>query len=190
MDVLEDKVAVVTGGAAGLGLGMATAFAEEGMRVVLADIYEERVARAASCLSRAGHEAVGVATDVADAAAVARLRDAAFERFGAVHVLCDNAGIGLRGLVTEPIDTGAWCRVFDVDFFAILDALNGFLPGMLEQGEGHIVNTSSRQGLIAAPDRVSFSAAAVPVPAWQVRRWARGRWSVVGGLWERAAIGV
>jgi NAD(P)-dependent dehydrogenase (short-subunit alcohol dehydrogenase family) len=98
-----------------------------------------------------GVEAIGVPTDVADGAAVARLRDLTYERFGTAHVVCNNAGIGSRGELTEPIDLPAWEHVFAVDLWSILHGIDAFLPRMLEQGEGHIVNTASRQGLVAVP---------------------------------------
>ena len=151
MDILSDKVAVVTGGASGIGKGLAEAFAEEGMKVVVADLDAEGLDNVVADLMDRGVEAAGIATDVADPVAVAHLRDVAFDRFGTAHVLCNNAGIGMRGPLTEPIDLDPWHRVFDVDFFGILHGLDAFLPRMLEQDEGHIVNTSSRQGLIATP---------------------------------------
>ncbi len=151
MDTLTDRVAVVTGGANGIGVGLAKALAEAGMKVVVADIDTEGLDDVVADLTDRGVDAFGVAIDVSDPVAVQHLRDATFDRFGTAHVLCNNAGIGMRGLLTEPIDLGPWHRVFDVDFFAILHGLDAFLPRMLEQGEGHIVNTSSRQGLIATP---------------------------------------
>jgi NAD(P)-dependent dehydrogenase (short-subunit alcohol dehydrogenase family) len=151
MDTLTDRVAVVTGGANGLGAGLARAFAEEGMKVVIADIDARGLDEVVADLNGRGVDALGVVTDVADPAAVERLRDAVFDRFGTAHVLCNNAGIGMRGQLTEPIDLDPWHRVFDVDFFAILHGLDAFLPRMLDQDEGHIVNTSSRQGLISTP---------------------------------------
>ncbi len=152
MDSLTDKVAVVTGGGNGLGVGLAEALAEAGMHLALADIDEPALERTVADFTERGVEVIGIATDVSDPRAVERLRDATFERFGTAHVLCNNAGIGARSPLCEPIDLGAWHTVFGVDCFAILHGLNAFLPRMLEQGEGHVVNTSSRQGLIAAPD--------------------------------------
>jgi NAD(P)-dependent dehydrogenase (short-subunit alcohol dehydrogenase family) len=151
VETLTSKVGVVTGGANGLGFGLAQAFGEERMRLVLADIDTEQLATAVERLRGAGVEVIGVPTDVADAAALERLRDATFERFGTAHVLCNNAGIGARGPLTEPIEIPMWRHVFDVDFYSILHGIHAFLPRMLQQGEGHIVNTSSRQGLVASP---------------------------------------
>lgn len=150
MEALTGKVAVVTGGAQGLGLGLAEALAEEGMRLVLADVDSAGLERAAASLAERGIEVLAVHTDVGDPRAVDRLRDATYERFGTVHVLCNNAGIGGGGPLTEPIDLERWHRVFGVDLFATLHALTAFLPRLLEQDEGHVVNTSSRQGLVAS----------------------------------------
>jgi NAD(P)-dependent dehydrogenase (short-subunit alcohol dehydrogenase family) len=151
VDSLASKVAVVTGGANGLGLGLARALGEEGMRLVLADIDAQQLDVAVGQLHDHGVQAIGVVTDVADPDAVEHLRAVTFEAFGTAHVLCNNAGIGARTLLTEHIDVSTWRHVFDVDVFAILHGINAFLPRMLEQGDGHIVNTSSRQGLVASP---------------------------------------
>jgi NAD(P)-dependent dehydrogenase (short-subunit alcohol dehydrogenase family) len=149
VDELEGKVAVVTGGAAGIGRGLAEAFAEEGMRLVLADIDEGALHATVSEMAARAIPVVGVVTDVSDPDAVTRLRDATYDSFGTAHVVCNNAGIGAPSPLTRPIDVDGWRRVFDVDFFAILHGINAFLPRLLEQGEGHIVNTSSRAGLVA-----------------------------------------
>ena len=151
MKDLEGRVVVVTGGARGVGLGLARAFAEERMRLVLADIDEDALREAVETLRKAGAEAIGVPTDVADPAAVEHLRDAAFERYETVHVLCNNASTGGGGPFCEPIDTATWERVMAGAVYSVLHGLNAFLPRMLEQGAGHIVNTASRQGLVPVP---------------------------------------
>lgn len=152
MEVLADKVAVVTGAAKGLGFALVAALANEGMRVVLADVDEAGLKRAVEQLRDGGAEALGVRTDVSDSAAIERLRDFACECFGTVHVLCNNAGIGGGGLVSEPVDLAQWYRVFGVNLYGAVRGVNVFLPGMLKQGEGHIVNTASRAGLLPLPD--------------------------------------
>jgi NAD(P)-dependent dehydrogenase (short-subunit alcohol dehydrogenase family) len=152
VDVLTRKVAVITGAAKGLGLALATVLAGEGMRIVLADVDETGLERAVDQFRGGGTEVLGVPTDVADADAIGRLRDAAFERFETVHVLCNNAGLPGGWSVSEPVDMARWERVFGVNFYGALHGVNAFLPRMLEQGEGHIVNTASRGGLLPLPD--------------------------------------
>jgi NAD(P)-dependent dehydrogenase (short-subunit alcohol dehydrogenase family) len=152
VDALTGKVAVITGAAKGLGFALATVLAEEGMRIVLADVDETGLERAVEQFRDGGTEVLGVPTDVADAAAIGRLRDSAFERFETVHVLCNNAGIGDGQPVCEPVDLERWERVFGVNFYGALHGVNAFLPRMLEQGQGHIVNTASRGGLLPLPD--------------------------------------
>jgi NAD(P)-dependent dehydrogenase (short-subunit alcohol dehydrogenase family) len=159
VDRLEGKVAVVTGAGRGFGLALAEALAEEKMRLVLADIDEAALESAVVSLRATGAEAIGVPTNVADAAAITALRDAAFERFDTVHVLCNNAATGGGGPLYEPIDVSVWERVFAVNLHAVLHALNAFLPRMLEQREGHVVNTASRQGLMPTPHLSAYSPA-------------------------------
>jgi NAD(P)-dependent dehydrogenase (short-subunit alcohol dehydrogenase family) len=150
MELLRGKVAVVTGAARGLGLALATALAEEEMNVVLADRDEVELQNAVASLE--GRTVVGVPTDVSDTDAVDRLRDQAFERFGTVHVVCNNAGIGGGGPVCEPIELARFESLFDINFYGVLRGVNAFLPRMIEQGEGHIVNTASRGGLLPLPN--------------------------------------
>ncbi len=152
MDDVTGKVAVITGAAKGLGFALATVLAEEGMRLVLADIDEAGLERAVGQFRDGGAEVLGVPTDVSDAGAIGRLRDSAFERFETVHVLCNNAGVGDGQAVSEPIDLARWECVFGVNFYGAVHGVNAFLPRMLEQGEGHIVNTASRGGLLPLAD--------------------------------------
>lgn len=163
MELLPGNVVVVTGAAQGFGFALAQAFAESELRLVLADIDEQRLERAVASLRDAGAEAIGVPTDVADGMSVAALRDRAFDAFGPVHVLCNNAATGGGGLLHEPIDVAVWKRVFAVDLYSVLHGLNAFLPRMLEQGRGHIVNTASRQGLIPTPHLSAYPPAKAAV---------------------------
>jgi NAD(P)-dependent dehydrogenase (short-subunit alcohol dehydrogenase family) len=151
MDNLIGKTAVVTGGAQGVGFGLARALAEAGMHVVLCDVDEATLERSVASLLASGTEAIGLTADVSDPEQIERVRDAAFERFETVHVLCNNVGIGGRESFLDPIDVAAWEHVFSVSLYSVLRGLNAFLPRMLEQGEGHVVNTASRQGLVASP---------------------------------------
>jgi NAD(P)-dependent dehydrogenase (short-subunit alcohol dehydrogenase family) len=165
MDTLTGKVVVVTGGAEGLGFGLARAFAEQGARLALADVQTDRLADAVAVLTADGVEAIGVTCDVSDRDDVVRLRDATFAEFGTVHVMCSNAGIGANASLLAPIDYERWRRVFDVDYWGVLHGIDVFLPRLLEQGEGHFVHTSSRQGLVAATGLGAYPAAKHAVTA-------------------------
>jgi len=147
---LNGRVAVVTGAASGIGLAMATRFAAEGMRCVLADVDEGTLQRAVDDLRRAGATAVGVRTDVSRAADVQALADSAIAEFGAVHVLCNNAGVGGGSdFAQTPLDVWEW--VLGVNLWGVIHGCRTFLPLLLEQDEGHIVNTSSMAALNGHP---------------------------------------
>lgn len=159
MDDFTGKVAVVTGAASGIGLALAQRFAGEGMRVVLADVERDELDTAAEALA-AQHGADGVLavpTDVRDEQAVDALADTAFERFGAVHVLCNNAGVGVGGLSwTVPADRWRW--IVDVNLLAVAHGIRAFVPRMIEQGEGHVVNTASAAGILTGPGMAPYYA--------------------------------
>ena len=142
MQSLRGKVAVVTGAASGVGLGLAEGFAAEGMRVVLADVEEEPLQSAVDALRARGAEAIGVRTDVRFEDQVRALADAALDAFGAVHVLCNNAGVETGGAFSD-ISLESWRWVVDVNLWGVLHGCRVFLPIMRGQGEGHIVNTGS-----------------------------------------------
>ena len=141
---------MITGGAGGIGVAMARRFGGEGMAVVLADIEPGPLESAAAELASDGIDVIGVVTDVTDPDSVAALCDAAHDRFGAVHVLCNNAGVGPAGAVLDmSVEDFRW--IMDVNFYGVLHGIKAFLPQMIEQGEGHIVNTSSVAGLLSQP---------------------------------------
>jgi NAD(P)-dependent dehydrogenase (short-subunit alcohol dehydrogenase family) len=146
----RDRVAVVTGAASGIGRAMADRFAAEGMRVVLADIEPDALDRAVGELRRDGAAAIGVRTDVAAADSVQNLADAAVAEFGAVHVLCNNAGVGI-GTDFAKIPLEVWDWVLGVDLWGVIHGCRTFLPLLLEQDEAHIVNTSSMAALNGHP---------------------------------------
>jgi len=149
MREFRDRVAVVTGGASGIGRAMATRFAAEGMRLVLADIEEAALAATVVSLRDAGADVVGVRTDVSVAADVEALRDRALEAFGAVHVICNNAGVGGSGIVGAPLEVWEW--VIGVNLWGVVHGIHTFLPLLLDQNEGHVVNTASLAGLGGVP---------------------------------------
>jgi NAD(P)-dependent dehydrogenase (short-subunit alcohol dehydrogenase family) len=159
VEQLQDRVAVVTGAASGLGLAMSNRFAQAGMKVVLADVEAGALDAAVRELRAVGHDATGVVTDVADAEAVGRLAATAFDAHGAVHVLCNNAGVVKRARVWE-LTLDDWRWVLGVDFWSVVYGLRAFVPRMLEQAEGgHIVNTSSMAGLLPMPNLGAYAAA-------------------------------
>jgi NAD(P)-dependent dehydrogenase (short-subunit alcohol dehydrogenase family) len=144
------RVAVVTGGASGIGLALARRFAAEGMKIVVGDIEAPALDDALATLQADGADALGVVTDVADADQVQALADAALERFGAVHVVCNNAGVGSGGLSWEmPLSTWQW--VLGVNLWGVVHGIRTFVPLLLRHGEGHVVNTASIAGLVSGP---------------------------------------
>jgi NAD(P)-dependent dehydrogenase (short-subunit alcohol dehydrogenase family) len=149
MQELSGKVAVVTGGASGIGLAMGRAFAAEGMKVVLADIEAEALEKAIADLPE-GTESEAVVCDVSRSEHVEGLRDAALDRFGAVHVVCNNAGVSQGGPVWEASKED-WEWVLGVNLWGVINGVHAFTPLLIEQGEGHIVNTASMAGLVSAP---------------------------------------
>jgi NAD(P)-dependent dehydrogenase (short-subunit alcohol dehydrogenase family) len=150
MKALEGKVAVVTGAASGIGLGMTEAFASRGMKVVMADVEAEALEREADRLSRANFEVEPIIANVVAYEAVERLADAAEARFGKIHVICNNAGVSGAG-GPRPIweqSQKDWDWVMGVNFWGVVNGLRAFVPRILAHGEeGHVVNTSSILGL-------------------------------------------
>ena len=120
------------------------------MSVVLADIERDRLEEAVRGLTDAGHAAIGVPTDVSDESQIQALAEAALSEFGAVHVVANNAGIGIGGAVEE-MSLDDWKWTIDVDLWSVIYGVRTFLPILKEQGEGHITATSSMAGLVAGP---------------------------------------
>jgi len=147
MESLQGKTAVVTGAGSGMGRAFAERFARAGMKVVLADVEAPKLDEAVAAINATGAEAIGVITDVTDGAAVDRLRDAAIERFGRVHVLCNNAGVAGTGpLGGQFVSEAEWRWVLDVNLWGVIHGHRAFLPHLAEHGDGHIVNTASMAG--------------------------------------------
>jgi NAD(P)-dependent dehydrogenase (short-subunit alcohol dehydrogenase family) len=148
MRELAGNVAVITGGASGIGLALARRLAREPMRLVIADIEEPALEAAVDDLRNRGAEVLGVPTDVSDLASVQALADAAFGRFGAVHLLVNNAGVNRSGPIHE-ISHDDWQWLLGVNLWGVIHGIEAFVPRMLEQGgEGHIVNTASFAGFV------------------------------------------
>jgi NAD(P)-dependent dehydrogenase (short-subunit alcohol dehydrogenase family) len=149
MDDFAGRVAVVTGAASGIGRGLARHAASEGMRVVLADVEAPALEDAVADVRHLGADAVGIRTDVSRAEEVQALADQTFERFGAVHLLCNNAGVFQAGVVWQRTQAD-WDWVMGVNVWGILHGIRAFVPRLLEQGtDAHIVNTASMAGLIS-----------------------------------------
>jgi NAD(P)-dependent dehydrogenase (short-subunit alcohol dehydrogenase family) len=147
------KVAVVTGGASGVGRAIVAQLAAEGARVVMADIDRAATARACEELAERGHVVEGMQVDVARAESVDALAQRVFDTYGAVHLLFNNAGVGVkearRRMWTLPDKDWQWA--YAVNVMGVVHGIRAFVPGMLERGEeGHVVNTSSGNGGIAS----------------------------------------
>ena len=145
------RVAVVTGAASGIGFALAERFAQEGMRVALADVEATALERAAQRLADRGAEVVSVLTDVSRPEQVQTLADRTLEAFGAVHVVCNNAGVFTGGRVWEaPLDDFEW--LMGVNVYGVIHGIRTFVPILLEQGEGgHVVNTASMAAVTSMP---------------------------------------
>jgi NAD(P)-dependent dehydrogenase (short-subunit alcohol dehydrogenase family) len=150
MKNLKGKVAVVTGAASGIGRAMAERFAREGMKVVLADVEEKPLGEARDAIDKGGAEAISMRTDVAKWAEVDELARRTFDAFGGAHVVCNNAGVGTGGLLWQVPRTD-WEWILGVNLVGVVNGIRAFVPRMIEQGEGHVVNTASIAGLISAP---------------------------------------
>jgi NAD(P)-dependent dehydrogenase (short-subunit alcohol dehydrogenase family) len=148
VEKLDGRVAVITGGAGGIGKAMAERFAGEGMKLVLADLKQDALDIAVADLTAAGAEAIGVRTDVSSLESVEALRDATLDRFGAVHVVCNNAGVasGAHGRLWEH-EINDWRFAMSVHVYGVINGINAFVPHLIEAGEEcHVVNTSSNNG--------------------------------------------
>jgi hypothetical protein len=148
MDPFRGRVAVITGGAGGIGGALARAFAERGAKLVLADLNEPALAQAEKEHRARGAEVLAVPTDVTRREQLEALADATFARFGAAHVVCNNAGIALLGPIDQ-CNQADWELTMAINFWGVLYGVQAFLPRMLAAGEGgHFVNTASMAGLV------------------------------------------
>lgn len=158
----EGKTAVITGGGSGIGEALAWRFAREGMKIVVADVDLSAAKRVCDALESAGHRALAVRTDVSKAEDVEALAATAFETFGSVDLLCNNAGVvpsgRFRPVWEYPLEDWKWS--FDVNLMGVAHGFRSFVPRMLAQGtEGHIVTTASVAGLISGSGATVYSAA-------------------------------
>ncbi|MCX7147934.1 MAG: SDR family NAD(P)-dependent oxidoreductase [Rhodocyclales bacterium] len=157
MKHFRDRTAVITGAASGIGLELARRAAQEGMQLVLADIEFSRLEEATATLGLPAERLLLQRTDVSREDEIAALADAAFARFGGVHLLCNNAGVGLTRVTWEH-STADWEWVLGVNLWSVIHGIHHFLPKMLAQGDdGHIVNTSSVAGLLSTPGMAAYN---------------------------------
>ncbi len=157
MEDLKNKVAVITGGAEGIGRAIALRAAKEGMKLVLADINADSLAITVAELEGQGAEVIGVPTDVSIYDDVEALANAAFTRFHRVHLLVNNAGVALCKPAWE-LTSEDWDWVLGVNLHGVIHGLQAFVPRMISDGEeGHIINTASAAGLLATPGFAAYS---------------------------------
>ena len=156
MKELKGKVAVVTGGAGGLGRAMAMHFAREGMHVALADIDQASLDVTAAELRALGVQAIGIRTDVSKATEVDALAARVVAELGGVHVVCNNAGISPLGAAWENT-LADWEWMLGVNLWGVIHGVRAFTPLLLAQDEGHIVNTASVAGLINPPGSAMYN---------------------------------
>lgn len=151
MKDLNGKVAVVTGGASGIGRAMAERFAEEGMKIILSDVQRDALEKAEAEMKADGADVVALYADVSKWEDVEALAARTFEAHGNAHIVCNNAGVGIGGTIWD-ISNEDWSWVMGVNLWGVIYGIRAFVPTMLEKGEsGHIVNTASMAGLTSGP---------------------------------------
>lgn len=152
MQDLEGKTAVITGAASGMGYAFAESFGREGMNVVMADIEEDELKKAAAQVEAVGASVLPVPTDVSDEAAMLHLADAANQAFGGSHLVCLNAGVAGGGGPMESITTNSWKWTLGVNLYGIVHGIQAFVPRFKAQADGHVVITASVAGLTSYPN--------------------------------------
>lgn len=156
MKLAAGQVAVVTGSASGIGRALALAFAERGMNVVLADIDEHGLVNVADEIAATGRDVAVVPTDVTDFDAVEALAAVAVDRFGTVDVVCNNAGIAHGIRPVWEIAADEWQRMLAVNVWSVIHGIRAFVPRLIAQGSGHVVNTASMAGLTTVPQLADY----------------------------------
>ncbi|MCI0549146.1 MAG: SDR family NAD(P)-dependent oxidoreductase [Candidatus Rokubacteria bacterium] len=149
METFTDRIAVVTGGASGIGRALAQALAREGAHILIADVDEPGMAETARLVTGLGRKAVTAVVDVRRRAEVERLAERAFAEFGGAHVVCNNAGVVVHGGL-ETATPADWEWLIGVNLWGVIHGVDAFVPRMIAQrAGGHVVNTASMAGLIA-----------------------------------------
>ena len=158
MELEAGQVAVVTGAASGLGLALAKAFAGRGMKVVLADVEQPPLTDAVAAIEATGSEALGVRTDVRFRDQLDALAAATLDRFGRVDLICNNAGVSSLGPRMWELDQSNWDWVMSVNLGGVVNGIGAFVPHLVAQGSGHVVNTASMAGISPAPRQAAYTA--------------------------------
>jgi NAD(P)-dependent dehydrogenase (short-subunit alcohol dehydrogenase family) len=165
MKEFKGRVAVVTGGASGIGRALAGAFAGEGMKVVIADVEQRALDATAGELRARGAQVLAVATDVSKREAVQALADRVFAEHGACHILCNNAGVGAPSAPVWETTPNDWAWIYGVNVMGVVHGIHAFVPRMLASGEeGLVINTSSGDGGIEPlPDQAVYASSKAAV---------------------------
>jgi NAD(P)-dependent dehydrogenase (short-subunit alcohol dehydrogenase family) len=154
--LMEGQVAIVTGAASGIGLALSAAFADRGLRVVMSDLREDELRAAGDQVSARGAQVLAVPTDVTDADAVERLAQATLDTFGTYDIVCNNAGrINPWGPCWET-SLSEWKRIIEVNIWGVIHGIRSFVPYLVDQGRGHVLNTSSMAGLSSLAGNGSY----------------------------------
>jgi len=156
MKELNGKVAVITGGASGIGKAMAERFAKAGMKLALVDIESDRLEETAEALRKEGAEVLTQIVDVADAEAMDELARIVFDHFGTAHVICNNAGVAAAGKAWE-LTVADWEFTMRPNLWGVIHGVRVFGPRLIEQGEGHFVNTASMAGLVSMSGMAAYN---------------------------------
>ena len=154
MQDLRGKCAIVTGGASGIGFGIAGALADAGVNIVLADLNPEKLEAARQAIEKLGVRSVGIPVDVSDPASVAALGAAAEQAFGKIHILVNNAGVAMHGTPVEKVTLDEWNWVMGVNIHGVINGIHALVPLIRRHGEGgHVVNTASISGFFVRDGR-------------------------------------
>jgi NAD(P)-dependent dehydrogenase (short-subunit alcohol dehydrogenase family) len=159
MKLREGQVAVVTGGGSGIGLAMAEEFARRGLHVVLGDIDDGDLAAAEALLTDLGAPVAAAHVDVTDPQQVDQLAELTLERFGRVDVVCNNAGTVGKNMPLWEFELVEWEWILSVDLWGVIHGIRSFVPHLVEQGHGHVVNTASMAALTTVPLNGPYNAA-------------------------------
>lgn len=157
MNIFQNKIAIVTGAASGIGQGLSEELCKRGAQVVLADRKAEQVEKVASSITKSGGKALPLTLDVTDFEAVKRTVENAVSTYGRIDYIFNNAGIGVGGEVRD-ITIEDWRAVINVNLYGVINGVAAAYPIMVKQGFGHIVNTASIEGLVAFPGTAAYVA--------------------------------